>query len=121
MVYNANKLASLVKKKKQLQNWLDYYQLKFSRNSANRPLRKVIYVLKSMHRLFLASQGTSPYNFMIFITLFLTRAQCPQMGFLGLWGKKVDAIDHYTTEIEKVSKEVSLVYHFFYYFLNVKS
>lgn len=30
-----------------------------------------------------------------------------QTGFLGLWGNKVDAIDYYTSEIEKLSKEVS--------------
>ncbi|CAM8890627.1 unnamed protein product [Rhodiola kirilowii] len=41
VVYNANKLAKLVTKKKKMQNWLDYYQLKFSRNqSAGRPLMK---------------------------------------------------------------------------------
>lgn len=42
VVYNANKLAELVKKKKKLQNWLDYYQLKYSRNSSNRPTMKVL-------------------------------------------------------------------------------
>ncbi|XP_048229587.1 uncharacterized protein LOC8277981 [Ricinus communis] len=68
VVYNANKLSKLVKKKKSMQNWLDYYQLKYSRDKSLRPL------LKS--------------------------------GFLGLWGKKVDAIDHYTSEIEKLSKEI---------------
>ncbi|PKI57380.1 hypothetical protein CRG98_022225 [Punica granatum] len=68
VVYNANKLASLVKKKKKLQNWRDYYQLKFSRKRTDRPLMKT--------------------------------------GFLGLWGTKVDAIDHYTSEIEKVSREI---------------
>jgi len=31
-----------------------------------------------------------------------------QMGFLGLWGKKVDAMDHYTAEIEKLSEQVSI-------------
>ncbi|KAL9666285.1 hypothetical protein QQ045_000613 [Rhodiola kirilowii] len=41
VVYNANKLANLVAKKKKMQNWLDYYQLKFSRNqSAGRPIIK---------------------------------------------------------------------------------
>ncbi|KAK4759255.1 hypothetical protein SAY87_022386 [Trapa incisa] len=69
VVYNANKLASLVEKKKQMQNWLDYYQLKFSRNSTNKPSMKT--------------------------------------GFLGLWGKKVDAINHYKSEIENVSKEIA--------------
>lgn len=34
----------------------------------------------------------------------------PEMktGFLGLHGKKVDAIDYYTTEIDKLSKEIAL-------------
>ena len=31
-----------------------------------------------------------------------------QTGFLGLWGKKVDAIEHYHSEIEKMEKEVSI-------------
>lgn len=28
-------------------------------------------------------------------------------GFLGLWGKKVDAIDHHVSEVEKLSKEIA--------------
>ncbi|ESR63026.1 hypothetical protein CICLE_v10014589mg [Citrus x clementina] len=40
VVVNANKLAKLVKKKKKLQNWLDYYQLKHSRNNSKRPMMK---------------------------------------------------------------------------------
>ncbi|XP_008799225.1 calcium permeable stress-gated cation channel 1-like [Phoenix dactylifera] len=67
VVYNANKLAQLVKEKKQMQNWLDYYQLKYDRNPSKRPTRKT--------------------------------------GFLGLCGKKVDAIEFYTSEIERLSKE----------------
>lgn len=58
---------------------------------------------------------------MVLLSCFsFTCAQCSQTGFLGLWGKKLDAIDHYTTEIQKVSKEVSLVYHFFYFFSECK-
>ncbi|GLT33541.1 hypothetical protein SLA2020_081190 [Shorea laevis] len=68
VVYNANKLANLVKKMRKMQNWLDYYQLKYSRNSSRRPMTKT--------------------------------------GFLGCWGERVDAIDHYTSEIEKLSKEI---------------
>jgi len=30
-----------------------------------------------------------------------------QTGYLGLWGDRVDAIDFYTTEINRLSKEVS--------------
>ncbi|XP_072967501.1 calcium permeable stress-gated cation channel 1-like isoform X2 [Typha angustifolia] len=40
VVRNANKLAKLVKKKKKMQNWLDYYQLKYDRNPSNRPTMK---------------------------------------------------------------------------------
>ncbi|KAM0954214.1 putative calcium-dependent channel, 7TM region phosphate [Dioscorea sansibarensis] len=40
VVYNANKLAKLVEKKKGLQNWLVYYQNKFARNPKKRPTVK---------------------------------------------------------------------------------
>ncbi|PIN22378.1 hypothetical protein CDL12_04917 [Handroanthus impetiginosus] len=40
VVINANKLAKLVKEKKSKQNWLDYYQLKYSRNQSRRPVTK---------------------------------------------------------------------------------
>ncbi|KAI4343218.1 hypothetical protein MLD38_027747 [Melastoma candidum] len=69
VVYNANKLADLVNKKKSMQNWLDYYQLKYSRNNSKRPMRKI--------------------------------------GFLGLCGEKVDALEYYTSEIEKTSEEIA--------------
>ncbi|KAK7260700.1 hypothetical protein RIF29_26960 [Crotalaria pallida] len=69
VVYDANKLAKLVNKKKKLQNWLVYYQNKLERTS-KRPEMKT--------------------------------------GFLGLWGKKVDAIDYHVTEIDKLSKEIAL-------------
>ncbi|GAB4826545.1 hypothetical protein Ancab_033439 [Ancistrocladus abbreviatus] len=68
IVYNANKLANLVEENKKKQNWLDYYQLKYSRNPDNRPSTKA--------------------------------------GFLGLCGEKVDAINHYTSEIERLRKEI---------------
>ncbi|EEF29316.1 CSC1-like protein At4g02900 [Ricinus communis] len=40
VVYNANKLASLVAKKKSLQNWLIYYQNKYDRNPSVKPTKK---------------------------------------------------------------------------------
>ncbi|GMY36814.1 calcium permeable stress-gated cation channel 1 [Fagus crenata] len=40
VVYDANKLAKLVKKKKKLQNWLVYYQNKYARQSSTRPFMK---------------------------------------------------------------------------------
>ncbi|XP_010315702.2 calcium permeable stress-gated cation channel 1-like [Solanum lycopersicum] len=69
VVYNANKLAKLVKEKNSKQNWLDYYNLKYSRNKSKRPMMK-------------------------------TR-------FLGLCGEKVDAINHQTAEVERLSKEIA--------------
>ncbi|KZV16065.1 hypothetical protein F511_26194 [Dorcoceras hygrometricum] len=68
VVINANKLAKLIKEKKSKQNWLDYYQLKYSRNQSRRPTAKT--------------------------------------GFFGLWGEKVDAIDHQTSEIQRLSKAI---------------
>ncbi|RAL49553.1 hypothetical protein DM860_012986 [Cuscuta australis] len=70
VVCNANKLAKLVEERKSKKNWLDYYQLKYSRSS---------------------------------------RSQRPTMktGFLGCWGSKVDAIDHQTAEIDRLSKEIA--------------
>ncbi|TVU20088.1 hypothetical protein EJB05_36281 [Eragrostis curvula] len=67
VVYNANKLADLVEKKKKMQNWLDFYRLKYERNPSERPTTKT--------------------------------------GFLGCFGSKVDAIDYYKSEIEKIVKE----------------
>lgn len=41
IVYDANKLSKLVEEKKKTQNWLDFYQLKYSRNQTNRATVKV--------------------------------------------------------------------------------
>ncbi|CAL5336397.1 unnamed protein product [Camellia sinensis] len=76
VVYNANELSKLVEEKKNRQNWLDYYQLKYARNQSKRPSVKKMFFIK-------------------------------QTGFLGLWGKRADAIDFYTSEIERISKEIS--------------
>lgn len=43
VVRNANKLADLVEEKKKKRNWLDYYQLKYSRNQSKRPVTKVAF------------------------------------------------------------------------------
>ncbi|XAR55352.1 hypothetical protein NMG60_11035403 [Bertholletia excelsa] len=69
VVYNANKLSNLVEEKKKKENWLDFYQLKYSRNQSTRPSIK--------------------------------------SGVLGLWGKTVDAIDFYTSEVERLSEKIS--------------
>ncbi|KAK4762255.1 hypothetical protein SAY87_030139 [Trapa incisa] len=71
VVFNANTLSKLIEEKKKLQNWLDYYQLKHSRNKSTRPLTK-------------------------------------KNGSFGLLGERVDAIELYTSKIEKISKAISL-------------
>ncbi|WOK92548.1 calcium permeable stress-gated cation channel 1-like isoform X1 [Canna indica] len=40
VVYNANTLAKVVAKKKNMQNWRDFYQLKYDRNPSKRPTCK---------------------------------------------------------------------------------
>ncbi|KAI6706781.1 hypothetical protein NL676_009743 [Syzygium grande] len=40
-VYDANKYAVLVRRRDRLQNWLDYYQLKFERHPEKRPTSKI--------------------------------------------------------------------------------
>ncbi|XVF21817.1 hypothetical protein REPUB_Repub12eG0122500 [Reevesia pubescens] len=65
VVYNTNKLATLVEKKKSLKNWYTYYLNKYERTS-KRPATKT--------------------------------------GLGGLFGTKVDAIDYYSSEIEKLSE-----------------
>ncbi|TYI55337.1 hypothetical protein E1A91_D11G134900v1 [Gossypium mustelinum] len=69
VVYNANKLAKLVQKKKSLQNWYTYYLNKNERTS-KRPTTRT--------------------------------------GFGGVVGTKVDAIDYYSSEIQKLSEAEAL-------------
>ncbi|KAG4174444.1 hypothetical protein ERO13_A11G120900v2 [Gossypium hirsutum] len=69
VVYNANKLAKLVQKKKSLQNWYTYYFNKYERTS-KRPITRT--------------------------------------GFGGVVGTKVDAIDYYSSEIQKLSEAEAL-------------
>ena len=40
----------------------------------------------------------------------MSKSFSSQLGFLGLWGKKVDAMDHFTAEIEKLSDQVSIFF-----------
>ena len=47
IVYDANKLSKLVEEKKKMQNWLDFYQLKRSRNQSKRVTVKVLELLNS--------------------------------------------------------------------------
>ncbi|OMO89255.1 hypothetical protein CCACVL1_07963 [Corchorus capsularis] len=69
VVYNANNLSKLVNERKNVQNWLDFYQNKYERNPSRRPLMKT--------------------------------------GFLGLWGNSIDAIEHYTYKVERLSRDIS--------------
>ncbi|CAL9084911.1 unnamed protein product [Musa textilis] len=40
VVYNANKIAKLVNEREQMENWRDFYQLKYDRNPSERPTIK---------------------------------------------------------------------------------
>jgi len=40
-VYNANRFAKFVRKRDRLQNWLDYYRIKFQKHPDTRPTVKV--------------------------------------------------------------------------------
>ncbi|THU72531.1 hypothetical protein C4D60_Mb04t13130 [Musa balbisiana] len=40
VVYNANKIAKLVNEREQMENWRDFYQLKYDRNPSKRPTVK---------------------------------------------------------------------------------
>lgn len=46
-VYNANKYAKHVKKRETLQNWLDYYQMKYERHPEKRPIGRVFALILS--------------------------------------------------------------------------
>ncbi|XP_057719368.1 CSC1-like protein At4g02900 [Arachis stenosperma] len=67
VVYNANKLAAIVAKKRAMINWHIYYENKYERNPSQRPVTRT--------------------------------------GMLGIFGKKVDAINHYTSLIDNLSKQ----------------
>ncbi|KAK7367034.1 hypothetical protein VNO80_09040 [Phaseolus coccineus] len=69
-VYNANKFAKLAKRRDRLQNWLDYYQLKFERHPDKKSTVKT--------------------------------------GFLGLWGRKVDAVEYYKRAIRELDNLMTL-------------
>ncbi|KAK7307221.1 hypothetical protein VNO77_40087 [Canavalia gladiata] len=46
-VYNANKFAKFAKRRERLQNWMEYYQLKFDRHPDQRPTVKEIHQVLS--------------------------------------------------------------------------
>lgn len=96
IVYDANKLSKLVEEKKKMRNWLDFYQLKYSRSQSKRATVKV-------QRL----NWWFDHSLMLYLTWFLLLTSCEQTGFLGLWGDQVDAINYYSSKIEILSKEVS--------------
>lgn len=116
VVYNANKLAKLVKEKKSKQNWLDYYELKYSRNQSKRPVKKVhlCNVMSPINSISRVLYSMLLFSYSFGAMLFLRSADtfhCIfifywQTGFLGLCGEKVDAIDFETSEIKRLSKEV---------------
>lgn len=51
--------------------------------------------------------GTCTGLYFTHLTIFLFLIL--QTGFLGLFGKQVDAIDYYAAEIERLAKEVGTI------------
>ncbi|RWR89682.1 CSC1-like protein [Cinnamomum micranthum f. kanehirae] len=88
-VYNANKFAKFVRQKERLQNWLDYYQLKFERHPDKRPTIKVA-ITKSQN-IAIAKAGIEAKSL---------------GGFLGCCGPRVDAIDYYKHAINGLEKKI---------------
>ena len=88
-----------------MQNWLDYNQLKYERNPSKRPTRKVNYA-DNFNLSFVKHELVLNFDWKIHVWPEFT-FPFYQTGFLGLFGEKVDAIDFYTSEIDKLSKEVS--------------
>lgn len=118
-VYDANKLSKLVEKKKKMHNWLDYYQLKYVRDSSRRPTLKVWYkngygflifskMCVSCVQLNKRKSNHTIIHFRWLISWrFFSYLSMEQTGWLGLWGNTLDAIDFYTSNIEKLENEVS--------------
>lgn len=87
-MYNANELSDLVNKKKKMKNWLDYYQLKYSRNQSKKPLVKVL-----INIILIEASGIFafplPFLFAFFFPGFdVFQSWC----FLSLIYKKIDDI-----------------------------
>ncbi|KAK6120094.1 hypothetical protein DH2020_046224 [Rehmannia glutinosa] len=78
VVYNANRLARLVEKMNRLRNWLTYYETQLEKNPIKRPRTKV---------------------FPLHVNVFY------DVGFWGLFGNSVDAIDYYKAEIQRIIHE----------------
>lgn len=111
VVYNANKLSELVSEKKKKQNWLDYYQLKFARKQLERPRFKVIYSwLSNCLAVLMWPKCFFFSHFKVLTTCWEYVLIQKQGGFLGCYGESVDAIDFYSSEIERLSKEVRTLY-----------
>lgn len=111
-VYNANRYAKLVKQKERLQNWLDYYQLKFERHPDKRPTGRVFFKhwfcpFIYLHIKFLQisiSYPPSPKEMLQACQFFLVF----QSGCFGFCGREVDQIDYYRARISELDKRVGL-------------
>lgn len=142
-VYDANKYAVLVRRRDRLQNWLDYYQLKFERHPEKRPTSKVsLFISQCLFTWFLGHMPLRLRTDTLDLGQNATRKHAPsamllcnyawhgswfkiseqlvqelnpmifffesysQIGFCGLWGRRVDSIDYYKEQIKILEKGV---------------
>lgn len=80
-VYNANKYAKHIKKRETLQNWLDYYQMKYERHPEKRPIGRVFALILSF-AIFLCSSVTGSTFW-----YFLCCRQDALVSVAGRWTK----------------------------------
>ena len=106
-----------MKKKKSKQNWLAYNELRYEKNPSKRPTKKVKNI-KDLMLFLLKFIFSYLYEIIMFVFYYyylilqFTNCCVKQTGFLGLCGERVDAIEFYREEIERLSKEVSLYMYF---------
>lgn len=111
-VYNANRYAKLVKKRDRLQNWLDYYQLKFERHPEKRPTGRVI--LQHCFYFFFHSLIYQVVQLCSLCIMFARKSLSMliflvfQTGCLGFCGREVDQIDYYQARISELERKVSM-------------
>jgi hypothetical protein len=101
-----------VKQRERLQNWLDYYELKFERHPERRPTGRVTF--PTLILFYFICWHTKFFNHTYSVVSFPRNgsACCSfpafQTGCLGFCGREVDQIDYYRARISELEKRVSL-------------
>ncbi|GJW96207.1 CSC1-like protein [Tanacetum coccineum] len=114
VVYNANKYARVVRKRQKRQNRLDYNRLKFETHPEKRPTRKISRFQTSLGtHLGVAMErvGKGHWNTSVRLRTSDTKTHSPRIGFLGLWGEKVDSIEYYQKQIKELDEKLTTEHH----------